>query len=64
MRMIKRIKIPRANGKKALGVNRVGYKIRRGNVPVSIPIGHRSVNMKPTRVVVRNTRAIKIKYFV
>jgi hypothetical protein len=61
--MINRIKMTNAKGKKALGVKLVGYKIRRGIVPVSIPTGQISVNMNPTRNVVRNTRVIKTKYF-
>ena len=49
--------------KKGLGTNLPGYKIIVGIVPVRMPTGQISVNIKPMRAVVRMTSPMSVIYF-
>lgn len=58
-----RMNITSAIQKKGLGTNLLGYKIRVGIVPVRMPTGQISVNIKPMRAVVRMTSPMSVAYF-
>jgi hypothetical protein len=64
MRMMNKVKITNATGKKKFGTNFPGFKMRTGIVPVRNPTGQISVKIKPIRYEVTNTRLMRRMYFV
>jgi hypothetical protein len=64
MRAINKIKTTKANGKKKLGTNLPGLRIRTGIVPVNIPTGQISVKINPITYEVMKTVPMRSPYFI